>query len=64
VGVDVLIQKDAIVVVEINPRLTTSYVGLHRASGCNPARLVVDMLYNKRSSWPRIIERNVVKVYV
>jgi len=62
VGVDVLIQDDKIIVVEVNPRLTTSYVGLRRATGCNPARMVVEMFYNKNFSWPRINTRNVVEI--
>jgi predicted ATP-grasp superfamily ATP-dependent carboligase len=31
------------VVIEVNPRLTTSYAGLHRALGINPARLVLEL---------------------
>jgi predicted ATP-grasp superfamily ATP-dependent carboligase len=50
VGVDVIIRDDGIFVLEINPRLTTSYVGLQLAMGCNPAGLLVDLLYNARFS--------------
>jgi len=64
VGIDVLIQEGAIVVVEVNPRLTTSYAGLRRATECNPARLVVDMIYNKKFSWPWMLARNVVQISV
>jgi len=60
----VLIQEGAIVVVEVNPRLTTSYAGLRRATECNPARLVVDMIYNKKFSWPWMLARNVVQISV
>jgi len=31
------------VVIEVNPRLTTSYAGLHRAIGLNPAKLVLGL---------------------
>jgi len=62
VGMDVLIRDGEIVVVEVNPRLTTSYAGLARATGCNPARLVVDMLYNEHFSWFSMFERNVVEI--
>jgi predicted ATP-grasp superfamily ATP-dependent carboligase len=31
-------------VLEVNPRLTTSYVGLRRAIGVNPAGLVLRLL--------------------
>lgn len=44
VGVDVVLTADGPVVVEINPRLTTSYVGLREASGTNPAALVLGLL--------------------
>ncbi len=44
VGIDFLATADGPLVLEINPRLTTSYVGLHRALGVNPAGLVLDLL--------------------
>jgi predicted ATP-grasp superfamily ATP-dependent carboligase len=50
VGVDLIADHDGdawrYAVLEINPRLTTSYVGLHQACGLNPARLILDMFYN------------------
>lgn len=49
-GVDVLLDidnKQLLTVVEINPRLTTSYVYLHKAMGCNPAGLVMDGMMEK-----------------
>jgi predicted ATP-grasp superfamily ATP-dependent carboligase len=36
------------VVVEINPRLTTSYVGLGAALDCSPAALVLDLIDAER----------------
>ena len=41
VGVDILISKDEVLLVEVNPRLTTSYAGLRLALGVNPAGLVL-----------------------
>jgi predicted ATP-grasp superfamily ATP-dependent carboligase len=41
-------------VLEINPRLTTSYVGLHQACGFNPAQLILDMFYNDCLNVPAI----------
>lgn len=41
VGVDLVESEDGPVVIEINPRLTTSYVGLARALGVNPAARVL-----------------------
>lgn len=62
VGVDALIDEGKISVLEVNPRLTTSYAGLHRAIGCNPARLVVDLLYNGGFRSLPVIARNIVEV--
>lgn len=44
VGVDLVETADGPVVLEINPRLTTSYVGLRAALGVNPAELVLQLL--------------------
>ncbi len=67
VGVDILVDGKQISVLEVNPRLTTSYVGLHEAIGCNPARLVLDLLYNHdfqpaAFKMPKEISRNVAEV--
>jgi len=43
-GVDLVETAVGPVVLEINPRLTTSYVGLRRALGVNPAALVLQLL--------------------
>jgi len=42
VGVDVILADDSIYVVDVNPRLTTSYVGLHAACDFNVAKALVD----------------------
>lgn len=67
IGIDVLMHAESITVLEINPRLTTSYAGLHRAMGCNPAGLLFDLLYNSCFSsagfrMPATIQRNEVDV--
>jgi predicted ATP-grasp superfamily ATP-dependent carboligase len=58
VGVDLIVYHDGDAwrysVLEINPRLTTSYVGLHQACGLNPAQLILDMFYNKVLHVPAI----------
>ncbi len=43
-GVDLVLGADGPIVVEVNPRLTTSYVGLGAALGGNPAALVLGLL--------------------
>lgn len=41
VGIDIIETENGPVVVEINPRLTTSYAGIHKALGVNPAQLIL-----------------------
>jgi tyramine---L-glutamate ligase len=41
VGVDLIDRPEGPLVLEVNPRLTTSYVGLARSLGLNPAALVL-----------------------
>lgn len=42
-GVDLIRQGNELIVLEINPRLTSAYPGLRPALGINPARLVVEL---------------------
>ena len=39
--IDVILTDRGPLVVEVNPRLTTAYAGLHRALGRNPAALAL-----------------------
>jgi len=61
IGIDVIIDADDVIhVLEINPRLTTSYAGLHEAIDCNPAKLVLDLLlYNDAFVMPDIARQKV-----
>lgn len=43
VGVDLLVGEDGPVVLEVNPRLTTSYVGLSQSIGINVAGLMLHL---------------------
>lgn len=63
VGVDVVVSEKAVTVIEINPRLTTSYVGLHRAMGVNPAQLLLESATNANFVMPKISQK-VVTVHV
>lgn len=47
-GIDLIATTDGPCVLEVNPRLTTSYAGLHAATGINPAALIVQMLEHNR----------------
>ena len=63
VGVDLVVADDGtLTVLEINPRLTTSYVGLRRAIGFNAALCVVDLLYNQASPDSFALAHNMVDV--
>lgn len=44
VGVDFVLGVDGVTVLDVNPRLTAAYAGLHASTGCNPAGLVLDLL--------------------
>lgn len=44
IGVDLVLTESGPVVLEINPRLTTSYCGLRQALGINAAAMVLDLL--------------------
>jgi predicted ATP-grasp superfamily ATP-dependent carboligase len=46
VGVDLVLTEKEPVVIEVNPRLTTSYVGLRRVVDFNPAQAIVNAILN------------------
>lgn len=53
VGVDFIVAERGVVVLEVNPRMTISYAGLHASIGCNPAALVLDLLAQPAAA-PRV----------
>ena len=63
VGIDVIVNNDEVIVVEINPRLTTSYCGLIEATGANPAELIMNTLTHENYRWPEL-EQNVIELHV
>ncbi len=46
-GVDLIVAASGLQVLEVNPRLTTSYVGLKESIGVNPAALVLDLVSSR-----------------
>lgn len=63
VGVDVIVDTEhdhKIYVIEINPRLTTSYVGLEQALDYNPAKLILDCVLNDKFVMPNLAKKEVV----
>ena len=63
VGIDVIVDDDEIIVVEINPRLTTSYIALRESIGANPAELIINTLIKPDFTWPSL-QRNLVSLHV
>lgn len=63
VGIDVIVDGDEVFIVEINPRLTTSYVGLRESIGINPAELIINTLTRPGFKWPKL-QKNLVNIYV
>lgn len=65
-GVDLLLDTpDAggLTIVEINPRLTTSYAYLNQAMGCNPAAIVMEAMLAPAFT-PPVIQRKQIEFYV
>ena len=48
VGVDMILTEEEPVVIEVNPRLTTSYVGLKRVANFNTAQAIVDAVIRRK----------------
>ena len=63
VGIDVIVRSNEIIVVEINTRLTTSYVGMREATGVNPAELILNTLTKPDYEWPSL-QQNMVTIHV
>ncbi|SMF97141.1 Predicted ATP-dependent carboligase, ATP-grasp superfamily [Methylomagnum ishizawai] len=61
-GVDFILTPQGPRVLEINPRLTTSYTGLARALGVNPAGLILDLWRHGRLPDPARLDRVPVEI--
>jgi predicted ATP-grasp superfamily ATP-dependent carboligase len=48
VGVDMVLGREGAVVMEINPRLTTSYIGLRKVADFNPAQAIADAVFERK----------------
>ena len=67
VGVDIIVTDDTIFLIDINPRLTTSYIGLHRSLSTNPCELLFSMLpLNTHSGFNTLptLSRHAVEVLI
>jgi len=63
VGVDVIIdtEEDKIFVIDINPRVTSSYVGLREGIGHNPAKIILECILNPHFKLP-MLHKNIVEI--
>lgn len=61
-GIDLIETPEQLLVLEINPRLTTSFVGIYAALGINVAETVLQLLEGKPKLTPRYDRQITVKV--
>jgi predicted ATP-grasp superfamily ATP-dependent carboligase len=47
VGVDLILTEKEAAVIEVNPRLTTSYVGVRKVVGFNPAQAIINSILER-----------------
>jgi len=62
VGVDFVLGNQGAVVLDVNPRLTAAYAGLHASIGRNPAGLVIELLKGPAAMPGRLSARRAVSV--
>lgn len=62
VGVDIILDGEAIYVVEINPRITTSYIGLQESLNYNPAQLILDLVCKSTFELPKNMATKMVEI--
>ncbi|NQY27401.1 MAG: ATP-grasp domain-containing protein [Piscirickettsiaceae bacterium] len=62
VGVDLITNSEGTVVIDINPRLTTSYIGLSQSLALNPIELLLTMNEQGIEALPTIKQRQKVEV--
>ncbi len=48
IGVDMVLTREEPVVMEVNPRLTTSYIGLRKVVNFNPAQAIIDAVLERK----------------
>lgn len=64
IGIDLIVTDNETYVVDINPRLTTAYVGLRESLNLNPAQLMVTMMKQGLSGLPLNIQRNPIEILI
>jgi predicted ATP-grasp superfamily ATP-dependent carboligase len=64
IGIDLIITGNEAYVVDINPRLTTAYVGLHQSLKLNPVHLLMTMMEQGLSALPHNTQRNAIEIII
>jgi len=64
IGIDIIVQNNTLFVLDINPRLTSSYSGLRQSLNHNPAQLLFTMMEHGLSALPASLQRQAVEVKV
>lgn len=57
VGIDFIVTENGPVVLEVNPRMTVSHVGLHASLGVNPIQIILDTINGDKHKVP-VTSRN------
>lgn len=64
IGIDLIIHDSDASIIDINPRLTTSYIGLKASLGINPAQLLFTMMEQGLSALPKTLQQHAIEVRV
>jgi len=64
IGADLIVGEDKISIIDINPRLTTSYSALHQSLKINPAQLLLTLFKHGLSALPAFTTRTPIEVLI
>ena len=64
VGIDLIINEGKVYIVDINPRLTSTYIGLHQSLSFNPAQLLLPMINSTKLTMPILSRQHTVEVRI
>jgi predicted ATP-grasp superfamily ATP-dependent carboligase len=64
IGIDLIVTNDETYVVDINPRVTTAYVGLNESLNLNPAKLLLTMKKHGLPTLPISTHRKAIEVLI
>jgi len=64
IGIDLIVTDSRAYIVDINPRLTTAYVGLSESLNLNPAQLMLTMMKQGLSELALNTQRNAIEILI